>query len=401
MADRDIEPAGPRKGRLPLTVVALGVTSLFTDVSSEMVFPLLPAFLAGLGATPAFLGLVEGLADATASLLKLVSGLVADRVARKKRMVLLGYGVASAIRPLLAIVTAPWQVLAIRVADRLGKGIRGSPRDVLIAASVPRTETGRAFGFHSAMDHAGAVFGPLLATLLLGLGWPLRRLFLFTAVPGLLSVLSVLLVREKDGPPAVREGPASAQSGPLPRAFWRYTVTLTVFSLGNSSDAFLILRAGEAGVPTRALPLLWSAFHVAKLVSAYLGGGWSDRTPRTRLIVAGWMVYAMTYLGFGFAREPWHAWALFLVYGCYYGLTEPAEKALVKDLAPPELRGRAYGIYNFVVGISAVPAGLLTGGLWAAFGPFPALTTGAALAAVAACALLGWARPEPAAADHP
>jgi MFS family permease len=358
-----------------------------------MIFPLLPVFLASLGAGAAFLGLVEGLADATSSLLKLASGYVADRARRKKPLVLFGYGLAALVRPLVAIATAPWHVLAVRVTDRVGKGVRSAPRDVLIAGSVSKEETGRAFGFHRAMDHAGAVIGPLVATALLGLGWPLRRVFWVALVPGVASVLAVLTVRERHSGPAEHEGaPAGAAPPRLPGSLRTYLAILLLFSLGNSSDAFLLLRAKDLGVPVASLPLLWTLFHVAKLVSSYLGGDWSDRIARPKLIVSGWMVYAATYLAFGVATQPWHVWALFVVYGSYYGLTEPAEKALVKDLAPPAARGRAYGFYNFIIGVSAVPAGLLTGWLWQTRSPLVALATGAGIAAVASAALVAWSQ---------
>ena len=398
------------KRRLPATVLALGVTSFFTDVGSEMIFPLLPAFVVALGAGPAFLGLVEGLADAVSSLLKLASGYVADHTPRKKPLVLAGYGVAAVVRPLMSLAAAPWHVLAVRVVDRVGKGVRSTPRDALLAASVPRELAGRAFGFHRAMDHAGAVVGPLVATALLASGIELRDVFALAFVPGLLSVVAVAMVRERSaveparvgGVVAVAGGPsssgassgatssaaASSDSPRLPSALRRYLVILFVFSLANSSDAFLLLRAKELGVSTAALPLLWTVFHVAKLLSSYVGGHWADRLARAKLIVAGWLVYAATYVAFAFATQAWQAWALMLVYGCYFGLTEPAEKALVKDLAPAALLGRAYGYYNFILGIAAVPAGLLTGWLWQSFGPSVALATGAVVACGAGVALM-------------
>lgn len=388
--------AGLSKGRrLPAAVIALGVTSFFADVASEMIFPLLPVFMASLGASTTFLGLVEGLADAISSLLKLASGYIADHTGRKKSLVLFGYGVAALVRPLVSLATAPWHVLAIRVTDRIGKGIRSAPRDVLIADSVCKEEAGRAFGFHRAMDHAGAVVGPLVATTLLGLGWPLRSVFWVAFIPGVLSVLAVATVREPQVEGGAQEAPRAAQPRRLPSALRSYLAILFLFSLGNSSDAFLLLRARDLGVPIAWLPLLWTVFHLAKLVSSYLGGGWSDRVARPKLIVTGWMVYATTYLAFGVATQPWHAWALFIVYGTYYGLTEPAEKALVKELAPTRCRGRAYGFYNFVIGISAVPAGVLTGWLWQTWSPFVALATGAAVATASAIALIVWASGQP------
>lgn len=395
------------RARLPATVLALGVTSFFTDVGSEMIFPLLPAFIAALGGGAAFLGLVEGAADALSSLLKLASGELADRSDRKKPLVLVGYGIAGAVRPLVAFAGVPWHVLAVRLTDRVGKGIRTAPRDVLLAAAAPPGQVGRAFGLHRAMDHAGAVVGPLVAAGLLGLGLELRDVFLATIVPGALAMIALLVVREPARPaPALRGdapatvddaagtatvAPASAPSSParaLPGPLRRYLVVLAIFALGNSSDAFLLLRASELGVATAALPILWSVFHVVKLVSAYVGGGWADRVPRTRLVLAGWAIYAATYLAFGLAAEAWHAWALFVAYGLFFGLTEPAEKALVKDLAPEAVRGRAFGAYHFVLGACAVPAGLLTGWLWQTWSAFVALAVGAGLAAVAAVALV-------------
>jgi MFS family permease len=383
------DPPGARK-RLPAAIIALGFTSFFTDVGTEMIFPLLPAFVASLGAAPAFLGLVEGLADATSSLLKLASGYIADK-RRKKPFVLAGYGVAAVARPLVALATAPWHVLAVRLTDRVGKGIRSAPRDALIANSVDKAQAGRAFGFHTAMDHAGAVCGPLIATLLLALGWQLRSVFWFALLPGALAFAMLLTVRETPASATADIGtPTPDAKAALPKSLTRYLAILALFSLGNSSDAFLLLRARELGVQVVAIPVLWAVFHVAKVVSSHFGGSWSDRVARSKLIVGGWSVYALTYLAFGVARQSWQVWALFVVYGVYYGLTEPAEKALVRDLAPPSSRARAYGFYNFIVGAAALPAGLLTGWLWQTWSPRVALGCGAGLAAVSAAALLLW-----------
>jgi MFS family permease len=387
-------PAPSKRRKLPATVVALGLTSFFTDCGTELIFPLLPAFIASLGAAPAFLGLVEGAADATSSLLKLASGRIADRSRSSKPLVLFGYGLAAVVRPLVALATAPWHVLAIRVSDRVGKGVRGAPRDALLAASVDKDQAGRAFGFHQAMDHAGAIVGPLVASALLAAGVSLRAVFAAAIVPGALSVIGVLAVREPPRPapaaPALGAPAAPAPAKPLPRALTSYLAILALFSLGNSSDAFLLLRAKDLGVPVASLPLLWAAFHVSKLVTSYLGGDLSDRVARHKLILLGWGVYAATYLGFGFATRAWQAWALLLVYGAYHGLTEPVEKALVRDLAPADARGRAYGAYGFLLGATAVPAGVLTGWLWQAFSPKVAMATGAAIAAAAAAALVAW-----------
>jgi MFS family permease len=373
-------------------VVALGLTSFFTDVGAEMIYPMLPLFVASLGASPVFLGLVEGIADATASLLKLASGIVSDKLEKKKPLVLFGYGIAALARPLVGLATAPWQILAIRVTDRLGKGLRAPPRDVLITAVVPRQSIGHAFGFHQAMDHAGAVLGPLVASVLLALGMELRNVFLAAIVPGLFSVLCVLLVREPSLPKSERPQVAPDQRTRLTPSLMSYLAIVAFFCLGNSSDMFLLLRAREVGVSVASVSLLWAVFNMMKLISSYLGGGWSDRFGRPRVIVGGWLVYAATYLGFGVADAQWQVWALFVVYGIFYGLTEPVEKALVRDLTPPHVRGRAYGVYNFIVGVAAVPASLLTGWLWQQWSPFVALATGAALALLSSLALMVWDR---------
>ncbi len=380
--------------RLPATVVLLGLTSLFTDIGTEMVFPLLPVFLMEtLRAGPEYLGLVEGAANTVASLLKLVSGVVADATARRKPLVLFGYALASAVRPLVALATRPWHVLAVRVTDRIGKGLRSSPRDALIADAAG-DRAGRAFGFHQAMDNAGAVVGPLLATLLIGMKLPIRTVFWVAVIPGAIATALVARVREPArvavaaGPS--RHGSSADEASVFDRRLVLYLGIVALFSLGNSSDAFLLLRARSVGLSTGQIPILWSVLNLSKVLWSYFGGDLADRVPRARLVASGWLVYAVVYVGLGVAVRPWHVWALFVVYGIFYGLTEPVEKALVSDLVRRSARGRAYGAYNFVVGIAALPAGLLTGALWRVWGPAIALGTGAALAAAASFALLGW-----------
>jgi MFS family permease len=380
----------PRTSALPATVVLLGFTSLFTDIGTEMIFPLLPVFLVdSLGASPAYMGLVEGAATTVASVLKLASGVLSDTV-RRKPLVLFGYGLASAVRPFIALATRPWHVLAVRVTDRIGKGVRGSPRDALIADAAG-DRAGRAFGFHQAMDNTGAVIGPLLATVLLGAKLSLRQVFWFAAVPGAVATALVAFVREpaRDAP-GVRAPSSPEEPASLDRSLWIYFAILTVFSLANSSDAFLLLRAHAAGVSTASIPVLWAALNLSKVAWAYLGGSWADRVSRPGLIATGWLVYAVVYLGLGLADAAWQVWILFVAYGVFYGLTEPVEKALVKDLSSPAVRGRAYGVYNFVVGITALPASLLTGALWRAWSPTGALVLSAALSVAAGAALMGW-----------
>lgn len=377
---------------MPLIVILLGVTSFLTDVGTEMIFPLLPVFLTGtLKAAPAFLGLIEGASDTICSLLKLWSGRWSDRLGRRKPLVTAGYALAGLVRPLVGLATAPWHVLAVRVTDRVGKGLRSAPRDAMIAAAAEPGKEGRAFGFHRAMDHAGAVVGPLVASALLAEGYTLRQVFLYALVPGVLAFFAVLSIRE----PPVQKKAAVAAVGPvaaLSPELRSYLMILGLFSLGNASDAFLLLRAHELGLTDAAIPLLWSVFHVSKFLSSGLGGEVADRVSRPRLVVFGWGVYAVAYLGFAAASQPWHAWVLFIGYGVFYGLTEPAEKALVKQLAPAEAQGKAFGWYNFVVGIAALPAGLLTGAMWTWAGPAPALLLGALLAGMAGALLLGWDR---------
>jgi MFS family permease len=381
-----------RGSRLPHAVVLLGLTSLFTDIGTEMIFPLLPVFLTEtLRAGPAYLGIVEGAADTVSSLLKLASGAIADLTPRRKPLVLLGYGLASVARPFVALATRPWHVLAVRVTDRVGKGLRSSPRDALIADAAG-DRPGRAFGFHQAMDNVGAVVGPLCAVGLLAAHFSLRSVFWVAVIPGAVATALVFFVRERTSPRDIdRSTPGARVQSPLAdRRLVLYLGILAVFSLGNSSDAFLLLRARSLGLSTAQIPILWSVLNLSKVLWAYLGGDFADRFPRARLIAGGWLVYAFVYAGLGLAKATWHVWALFVLYGIFYGLTEPVEKALVRDLAHESQRGRAYGAYNFVVGVTALPAGILAGALWRTFGPTIALGVGALFAGVACLLLLGW-----------
>lgn len=372
-------------------VRALGAVSLLTDTSTEMIYPLLPLFLTRtLGAGTAFVGLVEGVAETTASLLKLVSGWLSDRLRRRKALVVWGYGLSSLTRPLMAMALAPGHVLGIRFLDRIGKGIRTSPRDALIADSTPADARGAAFGFHRAMDHLGAVAGPVLTFLLMPLvGGSYRAIFWLASIPAAICVLVlVVAVREiaAQGPPARL---SFLTLRPYDKRFKRFLCIVTLFTLGNSSDAFLLLRARQSGVPEVAIPLLWAALHIVKSATSFAGGILSDRFGRRAAILAGWLVYAGVYAGFAVVASAWQAWALFLVYGTYFGLTEGVEKALVADLTPADARASAYGVYHTAIGIAALPASLLTGWLWQVFGAPVAFGTGAALAGLAA--ILLWA----------
>ncbi|MEJ2215000.1 MAG: MFS transporter [Gemmatimonadota bacterium] len=412
-------------------VLWLSVVSLLNDTASEMIYPLLPLFLTStLGAGAAFLGLIEGIAETTSSFVKLAGGWVSDRVHRRKLLIGWGYGVAVVVRPLIALATAPWHVLVIRFGDRVGKGIRTAPRDALLAGSADARQRGSAFGLHRAADHLGAVLGPLLATGLLFL-WhgQLRLIFALAAVPGA-AVLLVVLLKVKEvvagqrdrapdiegqrgnqgdgerahggdaaapGPSVGRRSSVLGQEGAAPstepgfkdlgKGFVALLVVVGLFTLGNASDAFLLLRAGQLGVATVWIPTLWGVHHVSKSVWNVVGGSLSDRFGATPSIIAGWLVYTLTYVGFAFAGADWQVWALFVVYGLFYGLTEAPEKALVSRLAPPLLRARAFGAYHFAIGLTALPASVLFGVLWQTFSPEVAFLFGGGLALLAAVLL--------------
>ena len=376
-------------------VLALAAVSFLTDASSEIIAPLLPLFLVGtLGTSVRMVGLIEGAAEAVAALLKLASGWWSDRVARRKPLIVAGYTIASVVRPLVALAQSGSQVLAIRLVDRVGKGIRGAPRDALLAASVPVAQRGRAFGFHRAADHAGAVVGPLIALACLqGLGMPVRHVFWVAALPGALAVLVALVfVRERRLTPAELKPVASpepvaaqatATKAPLPRTFWSGIAPMVLFTLGNSTDAFLLLRASQLGVATALIPLLWVVLHLVKSASSTPGGALSDRLGRRPLIVAGWVLYAAVYAGFALAEAQWQAWALFAVYGAVFGLTEGSEKALVADLVPAAQRGTAFGWYHALLGIAALPASIVFGAVWDRWSSGTAFLMGATMALTA------------------
>jgi MFS family permease len=391
LSEKPPEPAVSTPYPLPRNVKILGLASLLNDIASEMIYPLLPHFLLTVLHGDLFkLGVIEGAADSVSSLLKLWSGGHSDRAGRRKGYVLFGYSLAAVTRPLIGVILAPWQLLALRVGDRLGKGVRTSPRDALIADSTDPSIRGRAFGFHRAMDHLGAAIGPVLASGFLLL-WPnhLPTLFLVTLLPGVLVV--VLLIFGLREPPAT--SPAKERLHltlqPFDRNFRLYLLTLVVFTLGNSSDAFLLVRARELGVPTFALPLLWCAFHIVKSTSNLLIGRAVDHFGPRRSIFLGWFVYAGVYLAFAVATTAWEVWILFLIYAVFYGLTEPAEKTLVAELAGNERKGLAYGWYNFAIGIATLPASLIFGKLYQLYGALVAFGWGAALAFISVVLLMG------------
>ena len=381
--------------KMPPTVWALGWVSFFTDVSTEIIYPLLPVFLTvTLGASMAFVGLIEGIAESTASLLKIASGWWSDRVRKRKPLMIAGYGLSALTRPLIALATTGGHVFAARFIDRIGKGIRTSPRDALLAASVPSDQRGAAFGVQRMMDNAGAVVGPLIAwSLLHWFTGDYRVLFWIAAIP-MIGAMAALILGVKEQAEVPKAVSAEDVAFTVTPAFKSYLGAVLLFTLGNSSDAFLLLRAQAVGVPVSTLPLLWMALHVVKSASSYPAGVLSDRIGRRGLIVGGWCVYALVYLGFGFAYEAWHIWALFLVYGLFFGMTESSERALVADFYPDAQRSRAFGSFNFITGIGALPASLLMGWLWTTFGPAVAFGTGAGLALGAAAWFLFMVKPQ-------
>ena len=390
-------PGQASSGRLPRAVVLLGLVSLLTDVSSEMIFPLLPAFLAArFPAAPLLLGGMEGLADLVSALLKYRSGVWADRARRLKPLVLMGYGVSSLARPMMAFVTLPWQPLLIRSLDRVGKGVRTSPRDALIAHSVAEGARGRAFGFHRGMDHAGAAVGALVAMVLVALGLGAEQVFLAAAVPGFLAVLCILVVPEPAREPVAR-GQGDA---PVPRRLAYYLVPVVLFGVANSTDAFLLLKLTEEGAPPALLPMAWLLLHVVKAGISYPAGWLADRLGASRVVLAGWGLYALSYVALSLVRGVPGTLAVMAFYGLYHALAEGAEKSLLTSLVPAAARGRAFGLYNGLTGGASLAAGLLFGALWTVWGSRQAFLAAGLLAAVSAVllgVLLPRARaPEPA-----
>ncbi len=379
--------------RLPRTVVALGFVSFFTDMSSEMIYPLLPAFLVTvLGAGAVALGTIEGIAESTAAVLKAYSGRWADRMRRRKPLIVSGYGLSGLMRPLIGLVMSWPLVVVLRFADRIGKGLRSSPRDALIADVTPPERLGAAYGLHRAMDHGGAVVGPLVAAgLLLIPGIGLREVFLLAGVPAVVVMLVLFFAVNEPGdrpvapgsPPSIIEGWQATQP-----PFRRLLLAVIVFTLGNSTDAFLLLRLTDVGFAPASVAVLWSLHHIVKLLANLYGGQLSDRVSRRALIGTGWLLYAGIYLGFGLTTDTATLVGLFLIYGIYFGLTEPVERAWVAALAPADSRGGAFGFFHGAVGLTALPASLLFGALYTTLGPAAAFGTGAALAVTATVLLM-------------
>jgi len=396
---------------LPRPVWLLGWVSLATDSATEAIYPLLPFFLTRvLGAGAVSLGVLEGAAEAVNSILKIVSGRIADRSPRKRPLVLFGYSLSSIARPFIALASTWTQVFVVRVLDRIGKGVRGAPRDAMLAVWTTPGTRGKVYGFHRSMDHVGAVVGPALASVFLWF-YPdrYRTLFALTIIPGAIAVALIFLVPEKEvrlqsevqlkPDTAYGSGNSDGVSGfsrtptPLSREFTAFMLVLTLFTLGNSTDAFLLLKLTDIAGTARFVPLMWAALHVVKAVVSVAGGSWSDRIGRRAVIVIGWLVYAVVYAGFAMSGSLSALLAWFLLYGFYFGFAEGTEKALVADLAPPDRRGFAFGIYNAVQGLGSLAASVVFGLIWKWYGAAAAFGFGAVLALTASVLLFAAVRP--------
>ena len=392
----------PSLKALPRNVWAVTLTSFLTDISSEMIFNLLPLFLANvLGVRTNVIGLIEGLAETVASLLKLFSGWFSDRIGQRKSLAVAGYGLSAVVKPLLYFASSWGGVLAVRFVDRVGKGVRTAPRDAMVADSVSPQQRGLAFGLHRAGDTAGALVGMLIAIVVVWLMQAdaltlerstFQRLILLSMIPGFLAVVGLVWLA-RDVPVTEQRGRIRFSWRGLPPMFRRYVLVVVLFTLGNSADAFLVLRAQERGLSVLGVLGMLATFNLVYAVISGPAGALSDRIGRRKLLVGGWLVYALLYLGFGLAAAAWQVWLLYALYGIYYGTVEGTAKAFVADLVGPEQRGTAYGVYNAAVGFSALPASLIAGvlwqgvGSWGGFGAAAPFLFGATLALIAVALL--------------
>jgi MFS family permease len=414
----------------PRNIYVFGLTSFLNDTASEMAYWVLPAFLASLGAGPAQLGIIEGVAESVASFAKLFSGYVTDRVPERKPIVVAGYIVANAVKPLLALVSSWWQILGIRFSDRFAKGIRGTARDVMVAESVDNANLGSAYGLIQALDSAGAIAGPLLALAVIG-RFGMRGVFASAAIPGALCVLvawvGIREVHRRGGSGAeagvkskvpqpqtgaelrsawtlrLRSGQAREGSRPhtsksewlpkLPRGFYYVVVVVTLFSLGNSSDMFLVLRAGNIGIPTSQAPLLGLVFNIMFTLFSWPAGKFSDRFSRSTIAAAGYFVFAIVYFVFALAPSHLAIWLSMAFYGLFYALTNAVLKALVVESVAVDVRGRALGIFSFFTSVTTLLSSVITGALWKVYGPAVPFYVSAGIATVSAIALLAHRSP--------
>ena len=379
---------------LPRAVWLIGLISLINDSASEMIYPLIPLYLSSvLLAGPRALGIIEGIAEATAGLLKLFSGVIVDRTRRAKSWIVFGYGLAGLGRPLIAFVSSWPMLLVLRFADRVGKGLRTSPRDALLASSAGPNMRGLAFGLHRAMDNAGAVVGPVAAALMLAAGLSLKEIFLWSILPAIVCLVLALAIREPQGVIPSAAKPFNWRLGDMPKVFKRYLVVVAIFTLGNSSNMFLLLRARELGVAQAQIPLLWAAVSVVAMLFSTPLSALSDRWGRVRLLTAGYLAYGLFYfLMGGITHDGLAMFTHFGFYGLFMAATEGVEKALVADLAPDGLQGTAFGWFNLIAGIMLLPASVLFGWLYQQFSPLVAFTFSSGCAVLAAVLLVVWLR---------
>jgi len=374
-------------------IFVAGLVSLLTDFSSEMIVPILPLFLTSvLHVSVTDIGVIEGIAESTASVLKLFSGWISDHMGRRKPLMILGYGLSNLTKPLFALSNTWGQVLTIRFADRFGKGVRGAPRDALIADVATKEQRGKAFGFHRALDTIGAALGPLTAFAILALfHGNYRTVFWVSAIPGILAVMLLIFFLKETKHKAQEESHVSLPKigfRSLGKRFMGFTFIATLFALGNSSDAFLVLRAQNVGMATSMIPLAYFTFNVTYSIFAMPAGILSDRIGRRSVLVLGYLIFAIIYLGFGMAQNSAWIWGLFIVYGLYYAATEGIQKAYVADLVQQGQRGMAMGTFNALTGLASLPASVIAGFLWQSLGPMATFGVGTICAVLAAALMV-------------
>src|ERR1700675_3804796 len=399
-------PPPPLSQSTPRNIYAFGLTSFLNDTASEMAYWVLPAFLASIGAGAAQLGIIEGIAESVASFAQLFSGYLADKVSHRKPIVVGGYFVANAVKPLLALVSSWWQILGIRFADRFAKGVRGTARDVMVADSVDKSKIGSAYGLIQAMDSAGAIVGPLLALAVIG-RFGMRGVFAWAAIPGALCVIVAWVgireirkqVEQRASSPVKteRSSAASAKSEWLPKmtiGFYYFPTVVTLFSLGNSSDMFLVLRAGNIGIPASRAPLLGLVFNIMFTLVSWPAGKVSDRFSRSAIAAAGYFVFAIVYFVFALAPSHLAIWLAMAFYGLFYALTNAVLKALIVESVDTGVRGRALGIYSFCISVTTLLSSVITGALWKIYGPAVPFYFSAGIATVSAFALLAHRSPK-------
>jgi len=382
------------KKNIPKNVILLGFVSLLNDIASDMIYPLLPLFITSAGGSAKTLGMIEGVSETVSSILKLVSGKISDSIRKRKLLAFLGYFLSNALRPLYYFVNHWETIFIIRFLDRVGKGIRTAPRDALIAESVITKDWGRAFGFHRSLDNLGAFIGPMISSLLLAyFTKDIKNIFLLSLIPGMIVIFLFIFVREKQSEQDLKtqkQVDIGNDNGfdSLPINVKLFILSVLIFTIGNSSDAFLILRLKEAGIDTVYIPFIWGIFNLIKSAGNYPSGLISDRIGRRKVIFIGWLLYACVYFLLGTVKDKYIVLFLFLLYGGYYSITEGAERAYIADNVTINMRGRAYGYYNFAISITSLPASLLFGYLWDKFSYKVAFYSGAFFSAVAIFILL-------------